>query len=361
MRENNTKFNKTWQKKRTDFPKGDYSQSSYDLSLIMQCLSAKLSVQEIADVICTYRKQYGRETRLAYLRWTLQTALMRCEERAGHDPKTIGDLEASFADNQREEELLQSQRDTKDQKKAQEEAQQEGYQENPERYREAQLELLRDIEQFFEFPEDLHIESVTYIVCDNSHYQFTLKNGHGVHRQVSLYARKSRLRDISLLFTEYTRRQINANPKLAGPVWKELFNRLATLVPEEEEPELCTENEVYSSLCHYLDGHALPKPEFEGSPSQAYREALSSKYPIMKDGAIHISLVDFRAWAKRDHALFSGDKAAPLALLKRMGAETITVAIRTKNGTDTEVKGQRYWRLPIDPRMHNFVDMPTPK
>lgn len=83
MRANDSRFNKTWEKKRTDFPKDDYSQSSYDLSLMMQCLSAKLSVQEVADIVCAYRRHYGRDTRLAYLRWTLQTALMCREERGG--------------------------------------------------------------------------------------------------------------------------------------------------------------------------------------------------------------------------------------------------------------------------------------
>jgi hypothetical protein len=64
LRENNPKFETTWDHKRRDFPSGDYSQSAYDQSLATLAALADWTDQEIVNLILANRRKFKADPKL---------------------------------------------------------------------------------------------------------------------------------------------------------------------------------------------------------------------------------------------------------------------------------------------------------
>jgi hypothetical protein len=61
--ENDSRFKKTWERKRTDFSKGDTSASAYDMAITSFLVRAGALDQVIADAIYHWRKKHGEDTK----------------------------------------------------------------------------------------------------------------------------------------------------------------------------------------------------------------------------------------------------------------------------------------------------------
>lgn len=59
LRTNSRKFRQTWDRKRADFPSGDYSASSYDLALANLTAQAGWTDQEVVDTCIAWRRKHG--------------------------------------------------------------------------------------------------------------------------------------------------------------------------------------------------------------------------------------------------------------------------------------------------------------
>lgn len=64
LREIDVKFSDSWDKKRKDFPSGDYSMSSYDFSLARIACGAGWTDQEVCNLLIAFRRKHGADLKM---------------------------------------------------------------------------------------------------------------------------------------------------------------------------------------------------------------------------------------------------------------------------------------------------------
>lgn len=67
------KFRDSWDKQRNDFKSGDYSMSSYDLSLASIAFAAQWTEQEVCDLLVAFRRKHGADLKMQNLQYYQRT------------------------------------------------------------------------------------------------------------------------------------------------------------------------------------------------------------------------------------------------------------------------------------------------
>jgi len=355
--EADSRFKRTWEKKRTDFPKGDYSPSGYDMSLAMQCLYAGMNAQEVVNILCAYRRKYDCKFTSHYMRWTMESALLFYEQKKSGDGKVnkegLGVVETKLAIEQAKVEQTQAEVDAAIQAEEQKQAERGSLKDDPELKKSKQRELLDQIQEFFDFPPDVRITTCKYILCDTPYYQFGIENGRAPYPPIKLYSHACDFGKVKMLFTPATQVQLLAKGKTAGVVWGTMYNRLRDLFDKEEKSELRAEQDVYFSLCTYLD--VCGCPEFKEETRETFLRAMKQKQPVSKDGVLYFSPAHYSAWAKQDGSIIGGiTKEKIIAVLEALGGSARGTTLTIRLSEQKKTQSGWYWAFPCDPREAKF-------
>lgn len=273
--EMDVKWRRTWEKTRRDLTK-DTTQSAWDLSVAVQCANAHLEPQNIADILVHYRTKHGKkeqETRSAYLRWTVETALAGA--RKGRTPTELA---------------REAQQSHQDEEKKSEEAQTEADDESD------PTRLYKEISYFWELPPEWALQEIVYVQADPPSYRFVLQNGTGPKEFTIPLEATLLLSNMSKHVMSLTRHPINTWRKTNNGRWHEFLKRIAALCKKTEvQKDLLTGDILLYHLKSWLHTNTRDPAALREAATDDYLDILRTASPFKENSNVFVSVEGFYA------------------------------------------------------------------
>jgi hypothetical protein len=244
--ENDSRFKKTWERRRADLK--DQSPSGYDFSLVNQLVQLGASDQEIANALFIWRKKHGEDPRKVLRRDYLMRTISRARTDAGA-VNALSRIEAQFTAPPADEDEAEKKRQA----------------------------VMADISKAW----GVDILSVTKHGAERSIYSFKLASGRdvvigGMMRLLNQDTVRIALGDATGIIIKAVKRD----------VWHRIVQSLLAVAEFIDNPESERAEQMRGYLAGYFDEYP-PVRESAGHAEQFV--AFRSSLPFIRGGQVHVA------------------------------------------------------------------------
>lgn len=273
------RFKTTWERKRADFAKGDYSASAYDQSIANQLTAGNTPDQEILFALYIWREINGENpekviNRPDYVKSTLTNAKSQNSRTVAI--QTIAQISTNVENRAKLAPEVQAQ--------------------IPEQ------QVVQERNTGLQAVSDLMGKEVAGLEQDgkeNSNYYLVFADGMKI-----MVGKVTDLLDPRKAQAKVFERISHMIPDMKGPEWKQIIKLLVNFSAEaRENPSLQPKDRIQGWLKHYLEG----APRLDDEPDEATRKKmhyalLRSSSPYFQNGHAAINAEAFRSWCYREYS-----------------------------------------------------------
>lgn len=273
------RFKATWERKRSDFAKGDYSASAYDQSLANQLVAGGASEQEIVWAMYIWREMQNDRpekviNRADYVQMTLTNA--KSQNSRAVAINTISQISATV--EARGKLAPEAQAQVPEQQVTQEKT--------------TGMKAVSDL-------LGREVSGLEQDGTENSNYYLCFDDGTKVMigKVADLFDQKK----VKHRIAEVTRYVI---PNMKGHEWEHIVKLLLNFSSEaRDNPSLQPKDRIRGWLKHYVEGAVkLDDEQDEGERKKLHYAALRASNPYFENGHAAINAEAFRSWCYREYS-----------------------------------------------------------